>query len=209
MTEPKRTKITCAVIIIVPIIIVAAILFVVFGILFPRPTRTTIDCFWLHRFVSIEEIHASSNGVVRGQVISINHGTTRQGDSGISITSFIEYQIKITDVFDGWLQNGDVITVTQHTQSRSYSSGEVSWWTRRAITHVNYTPLQLEDDVILFLLSSNQPLHPIRRDRFYMSEQSAFYCLQISSKHKTMFRGVSANNDLQFTMQQLRDMLHE
>jgi len=197
--------------ILVIIFIVILVSIFIFGFLIlyrqisPRPTFENSYFLWTEQFDNIDNLSATANNIVRAEVVSVNSDSISFGDTDITTLHFLIYEIKILDIFYGSVQFGDTISVIQYTRSRHYGLGEISRFTFRREVNINYTPLEVNSDLILFLLPLPWPFYEISSDydtttTFLISKQSAYY---YSPNHKceinSILESVNESNSLVLT----------
>lgn len=118
---------------------------VFYRMFFPSPIFENVDVIWPHElFYDIDGLREDSSDIIRAQIISKYTDSISVGDTDRTIYSFIKYEIKILDVFQGSAQIGDIIGIIQYTQSRHYSLVEfnIAGGFRQQI-NINYKPLEI------------------------------------------------------------------
>lgn len=106
------------------------------------------------RSESVEHLRASSSYIIRAEVVSAMHGDWSVGDDTIHYHYFYTiYRVHVLDVFQGFVQKGDTIEIIQYRRRRGYTKGNLDFE-----GYFHHVPFEIGDDVLLFLLNSNNDL---------------------------------------------------
>jgi len=149
---------------------------------------------------TINRLNFNSQYIIRGQIISKSQDILTIGDSQRTEFYYNYYLVNILDVYSGDIEIGEILKVVQITQERFISPSLPPDY-----TIIKHTPLEVNSDLILFLLSN--PLrnaNPAHLRLYYpvITNQSAFlytpYSLRTIERN-WQFKSIDERNTLVLT----------
>ena len=167
---------------------------------FPPPRIEEVyDLFSLgiEPFTSIESLQASSSDIIRAEIVArVSNSIDFDGDSEHLYVSYIAYQARILEVFQGTSEIGEIIEIIRYTLMRLYGSGMLMVEQR-----ASSIPLEVGDDLVLFL-----PTIYDNSERPDISFQSVYYYTPKYDRidpANWIFENVSKHNNLVLTQEDL------
>jgi len=131
---------------------------------FPPPRIEEVDD-WTERSDCIENLQTRSSAIIRAEILTKEPGSHNViGDSERLETLYNEYQVRVLEVFKGQVELNDIMEIYQYTHRKLHDHFNEMLVSEKRII---FTPLEIGDDLILFLL-------PGYSGRSIITSQSAY-----------------------------------
>ena len=131
---------------------------------FPPPMIEEVDD-WVERSDCIESLQTRSSAIIRAEILTKEPGShTYINDSERLEILYTQYQVRILEVFKGQVELDDILEIFQYTHIKLYDPYKTMLISE---TRIIFTPLEIADDLILFLL-------PGYNERRIVTSQSAY-----------------------------------
>jgi len=131
---------------------------------FPPPMIEEVDD-WVERSDCIESLQTRSSAIIRAEILTKAPGSHNDiGDSERLETLYNEYQVRVLEVFKGQVELNDIMEIYQYTHRKLHDHFNDMLVSEKRII---FTPLEIGDDLILFLL-------PGYSGRSIITSQSAY-----------------------------------
>ncbi|MCL1934861.1 MAG: hypothetical protein FWF57_00550 [Defluviitaleaceae bacterium] len=131
---------------------------------------------------TVDDLISQSNLIIRGKIISSNNETITFGDTVIIDVDYILHEVLVLDTFYGTILKNETIFVIQHLEERQYNHSVRNRRNLRLRRKIKNTPLNIHDDLILFLTYPRESYSMIGTDNlFVVTFQGSFYNRLVST----------------------------